>query len=344
MIDQEDLFVEGTSGYHTYRIPALVTTGTGTILAFCEGRLESRSDTGEIHILLRRSEDGGVTWGPVQIIVARSGMTCGNPAPVFNSRTGEVLLPFCMNAGDKTEDEICRGQGARTVWLTTSPDDGLTWSSPREITGSVKEPDWTWYATGPGHGIQTRSGRILIPCDHMLGKDLSPHTDPYRSHVIISDDDGATWRIGGIVAEGTNECAACELEDGTVYLSARNYHGTGTRSYTSSVDGGESFSELQWDDALPDPVCQASLVGHPNGAVLFANPASTDREKLTVRGSMDSCASWSAGIVLHAGPAAYSDLAVAPDGTVLCLYERGENSSYERITLARLPVESALNA
>lgn len=344
MFEQIDLFSEATDGYHTYRIPAMVTTPAGTVLAFCEGRVHGRGDAGEIHILLKRSCDHGRTWGPAQVVVAESGMTCGNPSPVIDRTTGRIWLLLCKNDGDKGETVICRGQAERTVWITSSMDDGETWTEPREITSDVKKSNWTWYATGPGHGVQLTGGRLVVPCDHIVGRDFDRHTDPYHSHVIVSDDAGASWRIGGIVDAGTNECMVVELEDGTLYLNARDYSGAKRRAVARSTDAGNGFGALSWDEALIEPICQASIVRYPSGPVLFANPASTRRERLTVRASFDSCRTWSSGLVLHEGPAGYSDLTVAADGTVLCMYERGTEDPYERLTLARLELQDIVGA
>jgi sialidase-1 len=272
-------------------------------------------------------------------------MTCGNPCPVVDRRTGVIWLPFCKNRADGPETMICEGKAPRTVWLMHSADDGVTWSQPVEITSLVKRPEWTWYATGPCHGIQLADGRLLVPCDHVVGRDFQRHTDPYHSHVILSDDAGRTWKIGGVVPEGTNECCIVETADGAIYLNARN-KATGEygRAFSWSRDRGDSFPELSRDPVLVEPVCQAGMTrfttreAHGRDRVLFSNPARPDRKKredLTVGVSYDECRSWNAGRSLHAGPAAYSDLAVAPDMAVLCLYERGEAAPYETITLAR---------
>ena len=339
-IEQSDLFVAGEGGYHTYRIPALVVSTTGTLLAFCEGRKDSRSDAGKIDILLKRSHDGGTTWQERQLVVADDGMTCGNPCPVVDESTGTIWLPFCKNLGDGNEGLIVQGEAPRTVWMTKSDDDGLSWAEPVEITDDVKAPSWTWYATGPGHGIQLTSGRLLVPCDHIVGEGLTKG-DPYHSHLVYSDDHGASWHIGGIVREGTNECAIVQVADGSLYMNCRNYRGEKRRAYAWSYDEGTSFFPRQWDDALVEPICQASLVRFPDveqggeGLVLFANPASTERERMTVRLSQDDCQTWGVSRVLHEGPSAYSDLAVLPDRTICCLYERGEAHPYETLTLAR---------
>ena len=348
-LQQTELFTGGTGDYHTYRIPALAVTVAGTILAFCEGRRDSSSDSGQIDLLLRRSEDGGCTWGDVQVIVTTPDMTCGNPCPVVDRAAGRVLLPFCKNFASGPEGLITEGKAPRTVWLTQSQDDGLTWAEPQEITATTKDPSWTWYATGPTHGIQLASGRLVVPCDHMVGVHFDRQKDPYHSHVILSDDGGASWRIGGVVDEGTNECAVIETADGSLYINCRNYRGEKRRASARSIDGGDSFAARVWEDDLPEPICQGSLIslpvrpgapgdGQPSDRALFANPASAvARRDLTLRSSNDGGRTWTLVRSLYEGPAAYSDLAVAADGaTVLCLYERGAESPYETLTLARL--------
>ena len=336
-LNQIDVFVSGQGGYHTYRIPALIATRKGTLLAFCEGRKNSASDSGDIDLLLRRSFDNGRTWSEVQKIADFGEDTIGNPAPVVERRTGAIILLLTRNPGKASGAQLHEGtavQGTRTVWITRSTDDGATWSEPTEITASVKQPDWTWYATGPGNGIQLRSGRLLIACDHNLrgGKRYS--------HVIYSDDRGATWKIGGVAEEKTNESAVAEMKDGGVILNMRSYHGRNRRAIQRSHDGGLTWSALEFDEALVEPVCQASLISavragkRPDGRLLFSNPAATTRTRMRVALSTDDGRTWVASRVIHEGPAGYSSLAVRRDGTIGLLYERGEKRYYERIMFA----------
>ncbi|MBX3015546.1 MAG: exo-alpha-sialidase [Caldilineaceae bacterium] len=340
---QIDLYTSGAEGYHTFRIPALVVTTQGTLLAFAEGRKEGRGDAGDIDLVLKRSVDQGVTWAPLQIVVSEAGMTCGNPCPVVDRDTGVIWLPFCKNLADGDENLITQGKAPRTVWITCSADDGVTWATPREITASVKDPAWTWYATGPTHGIQLQSGRLLIPCDHIVGVAFERHRDPHHSHVIYSDDHGESWQIGGIVEVGTNECAVVESTAGRVYINCRNYRGAKRRAVAWSDDAGESFTDFHWEESLVEPICQASLARYDQHTILFANPASTVREKLTIRLSRDEGQHWPVAQVLYAGPAAYSDLAVLADGTIGCLYERGMTHPYEQLTLARFDLAWVLH-
>jgi sialidase-1 len=274
----------------------------------------------------------------VQTVADLGDDTVGNPAPVVDWKSGAILLLLTRNPGTDTERQIVEGIApvGRTVWLTRSIDDGVTWSDPVEITAQTKRPEWTWYATGPGNGIQLRSGRLVIPCDHIRRDNRAMH-----SHVIYSDDGGRSWAIGGVAEERTNESAAAEARDGGVILNMRSYHGHNRRAVQRSRDGGITWSPLEFAETLIEPVCQASLVSgvrpgrKPDGTLLFSNPASTKRERLTVRFSPDDGRSWPASKVLHEGPAAYSSLAVLRDGAIGLLYERGDRTAYERITFAR---------
>jgi sialidase-1 len=332
-----DVFVAGTDGYHTYRIPSLLVTSKGTVLAFCEGRKTGRGDAGNIDVVLRRSFDGGNTWQPLQVVWDDGPNTAGNPCPVVDRTTGTIWLPLTWNLGTDTESLIKKGASKRSreVWMTKSTDDGVTWSKPVDITAATKPPDWTWYATGPGCGIQTRSGRLVIPCDHALaGSGL------YRSHVIYSDDHGDTWKLGGVIGDKVNECQVAELGDGRLMMNMRSYNGKHCRAVSTSGDGGLTWTPAADEPALVEPVCQAAFIGIADpqnagrGILVFSNPASTKREKMTIRLSMDEGKTWPVSALLYGGPAAYSALAQLPDKRIACLFERGEKSPYERISLA----------
>jgi sialidase-1 len=339
--DPADPFVSGQGGYHTYRIPAIAVAPKGAVLLFCEGRKGGSGDSGDIDILLRRSLDGGRTWSPVQTVVDAGPDTAGNPAPVVDGASGKVVLLITRNPGGSSEADILKGKGERTVWVASSGDDGATWSAPREITASVKRPGWTWYATGPCHGIRLRTGRLLVPCDHVEGPSAD-YAVSARSHVISSDDGGKTWSIGGIIGPGCNESTVAELSDGTVVMNSRNYVPPRRRAVARSRDGGLTFGERTWDDGLPEPICQASLLAAdgPAGAgrvLLFSNPADRQhRIRMTLRSSGDGGRTWTAGRVLWEGPSAYSDLAAIPGGTVLCAFERGVKGPYEKISVASI--------
>jgi sialidase-1 len=158
-----------------------------------------------------------------------------------------------------------------------------------------------------------------------------------ESHVIFSDDSGKTWKLGGVVGPNCNESQAVELADGSVMLNMRSYQANNHRFVAVSKDGGESFTKPVEDKELIEPVCQGSILRLPGaqGGILFANPASKKREKLTVRLSRDEGKTWVVAKELNAGPSAYSCLTVLPSGEIGCLYERGDKNPYQTITFAR---------
>jgi len=349
LLSQTDVFTAGTGGYHTYRIPAAVLSKRGALLAFCEGRKLSAADGGKIDLLLKRSTDGGRTWAAPQVVWADSTNTCGNPAPVVDSVTGEIWLLLTWNRGADDERQIEAGTSRETrrVFVTHSGDDGVTWAVPCDITGAVKLPHWRWYATGPVNGIQlTRGphlGRLVIPANHSDHSDPAKH--PFRAHVIYSDDHGRSWHLGGVEEEKTNESTVAERADGSLLHNMRSYHGQHARAIALSHDGGATWSPVTLDRTLVDPVCQASLLrfswpqaARP-GVLLFCNPAATKRQNLTVRLSYDDGATWPIARALCPGPAAYSCLVALPDQVVGCLYECGKQTPCERIVFARFPLE-----
>jgi sialidase-1 len=242
-------------------------------------------------------------------------MTIGNPCPVVDCESGHIILPFCRN-NDR-------------IFITKSVDDGLRWSERVEITPDVKPDGWSWYATGPGVGIQLvhtpHTGRLVIPCDHR------ENGDEFHSHAMLSDDRGETWRVGEALCVGADECQVIERGDGSLLMNIRIEGGRETphlRDTSVSHDGGETWTDTIVDPALPCPTCQASLIrAEIDGEwiTLFSNPASkTERENMTVRLSRDDGATWESSRALHAGLSVYSSLTVLPDGTICCLYEAVE--------------------
>ena len=343
-----DVFKGGDDGYHTYRIPSVVLATNGTLLAFCEGRHDNGRDAGRIDLVLKRSTDRGQTWSGLQVVWSDDGNTCGNPTPVVDRTTGVIWLLMTWNLGSDLERDIEAGKSrdTRRVFVCSSSDNGDSWSKPKEITHEVKPEDWHWYATGPVNGIQLmrgeHAGRLVIPANHSV---LSTNSHPATlSHVIYSDDHGATWKVGGVEEEKTNESTVAERADGSLLQNMRSNHGQHRRAVATSKDGGLTWSPVRLDPALVEPVCQGCLLRATwagpgsKSRLLFSNPASTKRERLTVRVSYDEGETWPVSQTLFDGSAAYSDLVMLDGSTVGCLFECGENNPYERIEFARFPL------
>ncbi|MFE4666822.1 exo-alpha-sialidase [Streptomyces sp. NPDC056716] len=346
-------FRAGREGYASYRIPALVTTASGTLLAFCEGRVESSKDWGHIDIVLKRSTDGGRSWGPLQVAADNGAGLAGNPAPVVLD-TGRILLVHVRSSAAASEDLILRGQvseaDGRRVWVRHSDDDGRTWSPARDITKQVKKPGWRWYATTPGHGIQLTGGRVVVPGNHTLpptpgGTGTEPQ---YNSgHCLLSDDRGESWYLGYLDQNtngyiNVNETMAAELPDGRVYFNARNdSRSPGTRADAHSTDGGRTLVlPFRPQAGLTAPVCQGSVLQlRDPDVLLYAGPALHDfRALLTIRASYDHGTTWEPVFTADGLPAAYSDLARVDARTLGLLYETGDFGAYERIAFRRVSV------
>ena len=362
-LEQVDIFTSGTEGYHTFRIPAIVVTNEGTLLAFCEGHKLHMYDAGDLDIVLKRSFDGGKTWGPLQVVWSDGQNTCGGPTAVVDRDTGTIWLHSRWNHGADWQPELEEGIGNDTIraFVLHSTDDGATWSAAEDITSSVKHPNWRFYAPGPGVGIQLErgphKGRLVIPCCNSTfgedaGHDGFRHIfdihDPvqYGSYVTFSDDHGKTWqRSRDVVWPGKNECQVVELADGRLMLNMRNYNRKFlARAVAYSEDGGNTWSEeAEYDETLISPICQASYSRftsedlHDRNRVLFSNPADTKhRRNMTVRLSYDEGQTWAVSKVIDPEAAQYSCLTVMPDMSIGLIYEA---EPYEHLRFARFNLE-----
>lgn len=357
LLEKQELFVAGSGGYAAYRIPALLVTPQGSLLAVCEAR-KTRGDWAEIDILLRRSDDGGQTWSPAQTMSQVPGpprknpaalkqkladpsvVTNNNPLLIADRQTGLVHLLFCQ--------EYLR------CFYCRSDDDGKTFTKPVEITAAFepfrKVYDWNVLATGPGHGIQLKSGRLVAPVWLSTGKGGHAHR-PSIVTTLYSDDHGGSWQCGEIVAGevdplmNPSESVAVELANGRVLINMRSEAANHLRATATSADGATSWTRPAFDDELLEPICMASMcrlseasTGGKN-RIVFSNPhnldkakgtaepgKSRDRKNLSIKLSYDETESWPISKTLESGPSAYSDLAVGSDGAIYCLYERTSES------------------
>ena len=320
---QQVLFRSGTQKTHTFRIPSLVTTRKGTVLVFCEARRESGRDHSNIDLVLKRSDDGGASWGAMRVLFDDGPHTVGNPCAVLDRRTGTIWLTFSKNN--------------KQVLLSSSADDGRPWSRAVDITRGALPSAWGWVGPAPGAGYQVRhgphAGRLVIPAWAGIEKDV-PFGRRQLSYAFYSDDSGKTWQYGKpATVDQSDECEVVELSDGRLYMNARSRMGKKRRAFCLSSDGGATWSPISHHEGMPERSCQGSLVRVGRKAIVVAHPADTkSRRLLTVRLSRDEAKTWPVSRVAEVGPAAYSDMATNGDGDVLLAYE---GDDYRTIKLVR---------
>lgn len=341
IIDQV-LWKKGAGKYNNYRIPSIILTVKGTLLAFCEGR--EGGDSGDIDILMKSSGDNGKTWSEEKIIWDDDRNTCGNPCPVIDEETGRIWLLLTWNNGQDSESEIINktSNDTRLPYSCYSDDDGMTWSVPVRLE-SCKEPSWGWYATGPGVGIQLKNGkykgRLVIPANHSYDDPSGQiRNGPYSygSHVLISDDHGKSWEMSQPIKPGCNESQVAELSDGKLIINMRSYNNKYCRAISFSSDGGKIWSEIQHDLQLVESICQASILAYGNykgkGIHIFTNPAVTNgRTHITIKVSFDDCKNWSNSKLIFPGPSAYSCLVKLKNQQIGILFECGQKTAYETL-------------
>lgn len=327
-LKKTNLFEARTKGFFHYRIPTLVRSRRGTLLAFAEARKGKGGDWDPISVVMRRSIDDGVTWEEQRIVVPdMGGCPSHNMTAIADRFQDRLHFVFCSNY--------------ERAFYMRSDDEGLTFSEPVEITHVFErywgEYDWKVLAAGPGHGIQMKNGRLVVPVWLSL-KDGDNGHRPSEVSCIYSDDSGETWERGDIVPrtiKNPNETTAIELEDGSVLLNMRNENSDtdGRRAVAISKDGAHNWTAPRLDPQLLDPCCYGSVVRYDEGRALFSNPdileaspnrkpVYKDRKQLTIKLSEDDCQTWNKGSIVEQGISGYSDLQVTPEGKIFCLYER----------------------
>jgi len=324
----------------SHRIPGIVQTNKGTLVAFTEFRHTS-SDLGNNDLVCKRSTDGGKTWSKEILIHEEGGnknISIGDQCAVVDRKTGTIWCFFARNK-------------KAPLYLTSSEDDGLTWKKPMVVTKDVSRPGWlkggNKYWFGPGHGIQLRSGRLLIPAFHVEKLKGDGKYAKHHAHVVYSDDHGKTWKIGGTVGgrPRTTESRVIEFPDGSLYLNSRCH---GQRVCSWSKDGGLTWSDAKAARGLTEPGsngCDGSVVlltnatEHDKSRVLYSGGFDRKKRKdLAVHISYDRCKTWKMCRMIKRGRASYSDLVVLPDMSIGCLYETSDGG-WQSIRFARFTLE-----
>ncbi len=370
VLGQENLVFEADKeGHAIYRIPAIISLPNTELLAIAEGRLHGSNDYGDINLVMKKSNDQGMTWSPLKIFVDHGIYQAGNPAPVvdmFDPNYPEGVIYVFFNTGNHHEYNIRLNQGVREVWYTRSTDMGESWEIPVNITNQVhkvnnpefnpkyQDPeDWRHYANTPGHAFQFQDGpykgRIYVAANHSKGPPQEEFTD-YQAHGFFTDDHGKTFQLSpSISIPGSNEAIAAPLSNGKMIMSIRNQRGDiRQRILAFSYDGGESWEDFYFEPQLPDPVCQGSIldITDRNGKKALAHSNASDphkRDNLTIKISEDEGKSWPKSILVDKSDdssksswTAYSDLVNLGEDQLGILYER---NNYREIVFKRIKWE-----
>lgn len=362
----------GNAGRAHFRIPSAITTKKGTVVLFCNNRLDTSADNApEKDLVMCRKEVNG-EWGDVVTLVTHVGFSCDIGSAVYDAETDKIMCFVGKSIGtDEGRAAAERGEVIPGTYIIESTDDGLTWNE-RKVDVLPNKFGKVGGTHGSSAGITLKhgphAGRLLLPArySYASGEAIPCLQESHHNCAIYSDDHGLTWQTGGEVQVGTGEGTLAELDDGTIYYNSRAYFFDGWRRIAYSHDSGESFEDFQNDPILTEAVfgVNASLL-HVNEdgktMLLFANPDAFEpmenpddapwkymakqRSNMTVRLSWDEGKTWPVSKVVFPGMAAYSSLTYCPDTKrFFLLYENGvEKHCYERLTIAEFDLEWLLS-
>ena len=352
LLEQVDVFTAATEGYHTFRIPTIVTTRDGSLIVFAEARKENRSDPGggDIDLVYKRSSDQGKTWSAIKVLDdPGEGWGASNPTPVTDRDTGKVWLVFNRwQPGHGTANSL-PGTDHNQTWARHSADNGRTWSEAIDITRAARDyDDWGANFIGPGGAIQSRDSRLIVPSARRSDQyyltisigGFEGQTSLMRAYALYSDDQGATWKRGALVKAQTNENQFVELADGAILMDARQGAGT-HRWLMHSKDGGRSWSNPVAGQAVT-PICTSierytlESAGDDRNRLLWTGPKGPGRKHLVIRTSHDEGQTFRNEQTIYGGLAAYSDIAILNDKTVGVIWERGVSEGYQFVTFTRV--------
>jgi sialidase-1 len=343
-LNQTRLWYAGENGYDTYRIPGIVVTAKGSVLAYGVARRRLQDgDWADCDIVLRRSTDGGKRWDKSRRIAGNSQGVTDNPVAIAAREEDAVHLLYQHNYA--------------SVYYMKSTDDGATFSAPVDITSSLidlrSQFNWNVVALGPGHAIELKSGRLLVPVWLAAGKVESKGRrahGPSGITTIYSDDGGKTWAHGDLIALNTPEMTnpgefqVIQLADGSVLANIRTGDKKLQRAVALSPDGISHWTKPEFDPHLYDPVCDAGIARYDSHRILFSNPDSSAmprkstgqglRQNLTIRMSEDEGRTWPMSRLLVAGPTGYSDIAVDPKSKeIFDIYEMPDDPKSKALSL-----------
>jgi len=342
LFEKSTVWEAGENHIFSYFVYGLTVTDKGSILAFAEARISNGTDDGAHHIVLKRSTDQGKSFSTSYMLAkSTNGESWANPTVVQDKSTGTIFLFYALN------EENLRSK----VLYIKSSDDGLSWSDPVSVTSLFEDNayGWTFHLPGPGHGIQLASKRLIIPVWHRKGIAFPANDRNYGVNCLYSDDHGQTWKVGQASPIGQfNESQLVDQTNGDLLLIGRMrtaQNGSYQAKMVSKDDGNHWSKPASYALGLTGTVCDIGLIRYarkPN-ILLVSQPARLNqRSHLTIRMSQDDGQTWTSGKLLENGPSTYSDLAVLPDSTIICLYGSGQQGKHKmptKVQLARFNLE-----
>lgn len=293
----------GDDGVNTYRIPGIVQTGKGTLIAVYDIRYNNNRDLpANIDIGMSRSVDSGRSWQPMKVIMDMGGPAdtsgIGDPSVLYDPVTRKLWVAALWAKGNHAIFGSIGGLSPDSTGqfiLVSSDDDGISWSAPINITAQIKEPAWRIVLQGPGKGITMQNGRMVFPAQYWDANGM-----PY-STIVYSDDHGQTWKgkISG-PRSNTTESQVVETAPGALMLNMRDNRG-GYRGVATTTNMGGTWTEHASSyNALADPVCMGSIIkakvnahGRKMDVLFFSNPATASgRYNMTIKASLDMGQTW----------------------------------------------------
>ncbi|MZQ48967.1 MAG: exo-alpha-sialidase [Bacteroidales bacterium] len=362
------LRASGQDGCDTYRIPGLITTGRGTLVAVYDARYNRSKDLQEnIDVGMSRSTDGGQTWEPMKIIIdmgeygglPKNMNGVGDPCILYDNKNDVIWVAALWLNGsspDKmawwdSKPGMLPGETGQFI-LVKSTDDGLTWSEPVNITSQIKKPEWQLLLQGPGKGITMTDGTLVFPAQFKANtgeKALDGGIFTPFSTIVYSRDGGETWTIGTGAKSNTTEAQVVELPDGSLMLNMRDDRNrtekgsaNGRAVYTSADMGTNWTVHPSSNSVLTEPNCMASIIASDIGingklkrVLFFSNPDhDSERINMTIKASLDNGFTWPGEFRLLLNGAAgygYSCLTMVNDSTLGIVYEGMKDLYYQKI-------------
>lgn len=338
-----ELYAAGLANVFEYRIPSLISTPKGSLIALVDARKDRRGDIpNNVDLAIRRSLDGGKTWDEIQIIVDYEtpesydvSWGVADAAMAYDHKNSALWCLYTVGQGVGIRQSQ-PGLDGHTCQIHAiySKDEGKSWSKPHNISPQCKLPQMKFFGTAPGRGIQTKDGDLVF-CIYTTEEGNGNVMTPY---LIVSKDFGNSWSLSETWADkktSVTETQIVELPDGTWMVNSRNHYGKQRRLIATSKDKGKTWSDISFDDELPCPTCMASLISIPHPKkkkkqlLVFANPANEkERKDGTIRISDDNGKTWLWSKLVKPGPYGYSCLTQLSNGDIGLFYEGGSSKLY----------------